>query len=318
MAAATLSRTLRTRCIAVLKQCKEFETHKDLKAVFIVDGLSVFQSGLPEAGDKDQRVSRTINYLLQKKIDGGETVFLLFLRALLDNYNERDQLYTELQSLLSAVEDYLRPKPSEPEKEVRKKNTLQEVGEVAIRKKLTRWQQNVCKTVIQRHENVKELQKTVKKSHAFFSVSHSRIYPSQCEAMLDPLLIQGASTRNFSTYLNNAPLPGIVQRLRVPLVHKLDKIDSLLSELRILKQDYCPRCLELPVERIQVQQKLQEINACIKCVNTLMTSFKKIVGPFEEKKPSSTPNAYTSVDVPYPSSVMLSDAQVSSIGNEGA
>lgn len=109
---------LYNRCRSNLLTCSELESDRSLRAVFVTAELGPFQSGLPQAASKTERVDVVLDYLLKKCLSDGRPVLPLFLVALRDKYSEGDALHQELARLAEAVQMELMPKsvpvPSPP------------------------------------------------------------------------------------------------------------------------------------------------------------------------------------------------------------
>lgn len=102
-----LPQELYTRCRATLLKCGEFDSHASLQAVFVTAELVLYQDGLPTGSSKKERVSKTIDYLLLRRLSDGRAVFPSFLAALRDRYNPGDELHDELGKRCSEVEQEL-------------------------------------------------------------------------------------------------------------------------------------------------------------------------------------------------------------------
>lgn len=104
---AGLPDELQKRCRSVLLRCSELDSDAKLRAVFVTDELHPFQSGLPEAASKRERVDACLAYLLERCLSDGRSVLPLFLAALRDRYESGDALRDELGSLVQDVEAVL-------------------------------------------------------------------------------------------------------------------------------------------------------------------------------------------------------------------
>ena len=86
-----------------LLKCDEFESHNSLSAVFVTEELVNFKDGLPQVGNKRDRVSQTIAYLLRKRLNDNRPVLPIFLAALRNKHQHGDALRNELDSHLSEL-----------------------------------------------------------------------------------------------------------------------------------------------------------------------------------------------------------------------
>lgn len=103
---------LHVRLQEVLIQCDEFKSDAALQAVFVTTELGPFQGGLPQASSKSQRVSFTVEYLLDKHLEDGRPVLPIFLKALRNRRSTADGQYSDLSKLGEEVEAALGPKPA--------------------------------------------------------------------------------------------------------------------------------------------------------------------------------------------------------------
>lgn len=95
---------LYTRCRTVLLQCREFESYRTLRAVFVTDQLFPFRIGLPSADNPSELVDRCLDYLLERQLTGGRPVLPVFLATLRDRYQLGDALRDELEALCDAMQ----------------------------------------------------------------------------------------------------------------------------------------------------------------------------------------------------------------------
>ena len=85
----------------VLSRCPEFETDKQLSAVFIDARIAGWRYGLPEAPSLQARVNAVSDYLFRLYNTKGENVLILFLSVLSDLRTSSDQLYLQLCELIN-------------------------------------------------------------------------------------------------------------------------------------------------------------------------------------------------------------------------
>lgn len=100
---AGLSTELYQRCRNTLLQCVEFDSNSALRAVFVTAELRPFQTSLPEAANKGERVDLCLNFLLTRRLRDGRTALALFITALRDRYEPGDGLRDELDTLARDV-----------------------------------------------------------------------------------------------------------------------------------------------------------------------------------------------------------------------
>ena len=98
---------LYNRCRDVLLQCSEFDNDAALRSVFVTDELYPFRGGLPEATTKNERVDKTLDYLLSNRLSDGQSVFLIFVIALRDRHQTGDALRDDLVALVEAIQSAL-------------------------------------------------------------------------------------------------------------------------------------------------------------------------------------------------------------------
>jgi hypothetical protein len=96
-------------CRTTLLRCGEFDNDTWSRAVFVTDELTPFQSRLPEAARKSERVDRYLNFLVNNRLGDGCPILLPFLVALRDRYQPGDALHDELAELVESVQSALVP-----------------------------------------------------------------------------------------------------------------------------------------------------------------------------------------------------------------
>jgi hypothetical protein len=95
---------LYTQCRTVLLRCREFESYRILRTVFVTDQLFPFRIGLPSADNPGELVDRCLEYLLGKRLTGARPAMPVFLATLRDRYQPGDALRDELEALYDAVQ----------------------------------------------------------------------------------------------------------------------------------------------------------------------------------------------------------------------
>lgn len=128
-----LSTELYRRCRNVLLQCGEFDSNAALRAVFVTAELRPFQTGLPEAANKGERVDLCLNFLLSRQLSDGRSVLILFITALRDRYAPGDALRDELDTLAQDVTQALGTPTSQTVKPV---SSFQQVKIKTLEKRL--------------------------------------------------------------------------------------------------------------------------------------------------------------------------------------
>ena len=103
-----LPSNLYTECYETLLECSEFESQGALEALFVNADLVPFKNKIPEANNKDERVTQTIDYLLRKRLADGQWVFVQFLSALRTKYDAEDALHGQLSKLIVNVDGELK------------------------------------------------------------------------------------------------------------------------------------------------------------------------------------------------------------------
>lgn len=99
----TIPNELLVSCRITLLKCREFESYRTLKSIFITPELVPFRIGLREADNPGELVDLFIDYILGKKLPGGQPVFPLFLSTLYERYPTGDALKDEIAQLLSNI-----------------------------------------------------------------------------------------------------------------------------------------------------------------------------------------------------------------------
>jgi hypothetical protein len=90
-------------CRNTLCRCQEFQSYRVLKAVFVTDHLFPFRIGLPQADTVDDLVDLCLDYLIGKRLNTGQPVFLIFIATLRDRYQPGDALRDDLEHLHNAI-----------------------------------------------------------------------------------------------------------------------------------------------------------------------------------------------------------------------
>jgi len=103
---SSLSRSLTSRCHALLAQCKEFASPALLRAVFVTEDLKPFQTGLPEAASAEERARLVLAYLLDHSLADGRAPLVLLL-DILQEHHAREDLGVQLLGLKDDVQAYL-------------------------------------------------------------------------------------------------------------------------------------------------------------------------------------------------------------------
>ena len=111
-----LSADLYKECCNTLLQCGEFDSYESLQAIFVTPELSIFQSRLPRARNREDLVNQTIAYLVPKRLDDQRPVFPIFLDALYGKRKPGDDLYDMLRRLANQTEQELNRNKAESTK----------------------------------------------------------------------------------------------------------------------------------------------------------------------------------------------------------
>ena len=153
---------------------------------------------------------------------------------------------------------------------------------------LTRQQLNTCQSINRHYTGIKEMQKTVRDAHRFFSTTQLDIFSDQCQRMINPVLTLNRPIQNFNAFLKKAHLPTNVHQLCSQLIKKLNHVEVLLNELISLKKNCCPDGLKAPIKQRQnIQYNLKDIASSLNEVNSLIRSFNKEVGLSENEVQSA-------------------------------
>lgn len=87
-----------------LRSCDEFRDAAGLRAIFVGDDLIHWRDGLPEANSQDSRVSRLIDYLLDKRHANGTPAIILLLKVLASGFHQNDERHREFLDLAARIE----------------------------------------------------------------------------------------------------------------------------------------------------------------------------------------------------------------------
>jgi len=92
--------------VHTLRRCNEFNDANTLAGVFGVDDkMHNFTSQLPQASNRDDRILKTLDFLLGERFSYGTPVASFFPRALADAKGEGDSFRAELASLAEEVDN---------------------------------------------------------------------------------------------------------------------------------------------------------------------------------------------------------------------
>ncbi len=106
----SLTQELSDRCRIILHKCDEFGSDDLMRAVFITTELEPYKNSLPQCNSVDERVKRTISYLLPKRLAGNLPVFPFFIAELRNHRDPADNLHNELGKLYEHVVQSLKDK----------------------------------------------------------------------------------------------------------------------------------------------------------------------------------------------------------------
>ncbi len=100
----------------VLEKCDQFHKPQQLWEVFSIQELLPWRGRLPEAGSLDERVSRTVGYLVDKRHREKGNVLALFLHILGTHYypNPADERHGQLLAVAKQLDWYIQ-RPPKPE-----------------------------------------------------------------------------------------------------------------------------------------------------------------------------------------------------------
>lgn len=100
-----LSVRLYNRLRDTLSKLEEFHSDEQLRSLFVVDTLSLWQNQLPTASSIIQRVELTINLMYQRFDKDNQRALKLLLKQLRDKRHSDDGLYSELSQLMIALDN---------------------------------------------------------------------------------------------------------------------------------------------------------------------------------------------------------------------
>ena len=96
---ADLSLVLYQECYSLLSRCSQFDRRETLMTLFVVQELSPFKVGLPDASNSQELVLRTVAYLLGKRTPTNKPVLPIFVRVLQGLVPEEELLHEQLRRL---------------------------------------------------------------------------------------------------------------------------------------------------------------------------------------------------------------------------
>lgn len=86
-----------------LIQCDEMADANHLRALFVTPELRPFQAGLPIANNTKTQVNQLISYLLECPHIDGESILVLFVQFLCNNYDPIDKRHSQLHDLVKQL-----------------------------------------------------------------------------------------------------------------------------------------------------------------------------------------------------------------------
>ncbi|GAB1544621.1 hypothetical protein NUACC21_72970 [Scytonema sp. NUACC21] len=96
---------LLNRLRQALLQCEQFESDRQLRAIFTYEPLRPWHSSLPQADSQTSRVDNLIGFLVDKhRSDTKENALVLFVRLLSEQIDEGDERHQQLAGLASELE----------------------------------------------------------------------------------------------------------------------------------------------------------------------------------------------------------------------
>ncbi|HNT75823.1 MAG TPA: adenylate/guanylate cyclase domain-containing protein [Anaerolineae bacterium] len=110
----SISAALKKRLQDVLTKCGVFDNDLDLQALFTDERIAPWRDGLPTATNRDQRVTRFIDFLGDHYDTAHNNVLVLFIHVLAEQINARDLRHQNLQELAAALEQEFAPPPAKP------------------------------------------------------------------------------------------------------------------------------------------------------------------------------------------------------------
>ncbi len=91
------------RLRALLARCDEFDTPRQLSALFADRRIALWRAGLPEADNQKGRVDLLISYLIGNRTTAGESALVLLLWVLAERYDPADERHDNLLTLASEL-----------------------------------------------------------------------------------------------------------------------------------------------------------------------------------------------------------------------
>lgn len=99
---------------AVLLRCPQFESHSNLKAIFVDRRIALWAALIPEADNLSERVQTVIETFSQKTNGTGQNGLLLLLHVLQDNTHPQSGLHRELNQLITTLPSQVSPSQPQP------------------------------------------------------------------------------------------------------------------------------------------------------------------------------------------------------------
>ncbi len=124
MTMPALPPNLYTPCRDTLCRCREFESYRSLRAVFVTEHLFPFRIGLPQADSIEDLVDACLDHLIGKRLSGGLPVLPIFLATLRDRYHPGDSLRDDLEDLHHALHEAMSQTAPKTERTPRRKQLL--------------------------------------------------------------------------------------------------------------------------------------------------------------------------------------------------
>ena len=114
---AALTEETRNECHRIFDLCEYFNAPTSLCTLFGSLELTPFRNRLPEVDNKEDRIWQTIDYLVPKQLEGGHSVFALFIAALCDRYDPPDGRKQALVHLHAKVKQELERADPDPDQQ---------------------------------------------------------------------------------------------------------------------------------------------------------------------------------------------------------
>ncbi|HZU69946.1 MAG TPA: hypothetical protein VFA09_21935 [Ktedonobacteraceae bacterium] len=304
----SLSTTLFVRCKEEFLNCDVFDSHDELVGVFEIEELKAFQYSLPEAHSKEDRVIKTIRFLLEKGRHGKQAVLVTFIQVLIAGFiDKEDERHSRLEELLKEVEEAINSLAAQVSTTHEKEKLAGQHTPISIARPVLGQVPSpvVIGPAISDKPNIPETRqhgdillinkycadlmdelRKVKDARNLFGDMQKVIYPDKCKRLIKSLSNTATLVQKFSHVIDRTEhLPLVSHPSRLQLAEVLHHLDALLKKVMRATSTFCPdshtTTNKTITKRQDVYQTLNELAQNFDKMRKLMRSFNSADFPAE-------------------------------------